>query len=104
MEQICPICVPIWAGSKFFLSAMFGAFVLYVLNRLNNRQPFSLFSALRIKMDDPARPMLIFEDMIISSGIGAGVVILMFDPISSSEAVALGLGLTGILSAFGKDA
>lgn len=104
MDEFCPSCAQFLTATKFFFSAMFGAFVLYVLHRINDRQPFSLFSALRIQMDNPGRPLRIFGDMIISSAIGAGVVILMFDPQILSEAVAMGLGLTGILSAFGKDA
>lgn len=84
-----------------FLAAMFGAFVLYLLNRLNNRQAFSLFTALQVKLD--SRPIVIFFDMIISSAIGAGIVMVILNPTSVSEAGTAGLGLTGILSAFGKD-
>lgn len=88
--------------ATFFLCAMFGAFVLYVLNRLNNRQPFSLFTAMQVPMD--SRPLLILLDMLVSSAIGAGVVILIVNPTSASAAGTAGLGLTGVLSAFGKDA
>jgi hypothetical protein len=87
---------------KLFGAAMFGAFVLYLLNRLNNRQPFSLLTALQVKME--SRPAIIFFDMILSSAIGAGVVILILNPTSPTEAGTAGLGLTGVLSAFGKDA
>jgi hypothetical protein len=80
---------------------MFGAFVLYLLNRLNNRQPFSLFTALQVRID--SRPGVIFSDMIVSSAIGAGVVFLLLNPTSVPEAMTAGLGLTGVLSAFGKD-
>ena len=83
-------------------AAMFGAFVLYVLNRLNKRQPFSLFTALQVKLY--SRPGMIFSDMIVSSAIGAGIVILMLNPTSVTESVTAGLGLTGVLSAFGKEA
>ena len=83
-------------------AAMFGAFVLYVLNRLNKRQPFSLFTALQVKLD--SRPGMVFSDMIVSSAIGAGIVILMLNPTSVTESVTAGLGLTGVLSAFGKEA
>jgi hypothetical protein len=88
--------------TSLFWSAAFGAFVLYILNRLNKRQPFSLFSALDIPIKD--RPTMAFGDMIISSGIGAGIVLLLLHPISAAEAGTAGLGLTGVLSAFGKDA
>jgi hypothetical protein len=87
--------------AKLYLAAMFGAFVLYLLNRLNNRQPFSLFTALQVKID--SRPGIIFSDMIVSSAIGAGVVFLLLNPTSVPEAMTAGLGLTGVLSAFGKD-
>jgi hypothetical protein len=49
------------------------------------------------------RPWRIFMDMFISSVIGAGVVLLVLRPDSVSEACNAGLGLGGILSAFGKD-
>jgi hypothetical protein len=87
--------------TQYYWAAMFGAFVLYMLNRLNNRQPFSLFNAIQVSTD--RRPLLIFVDMLVSSGIGAGVVLLLVKANSVSEAVTGGLGLTGILSAFGKD-
>jgi hypothetical protein len=89
------------ANVQMFFSAMFGAFVLYTLNRLNERQPFSFFTALQIKVDGPLKT---FSDMIISSALGAGVVLLVTHPATVAEAGASGLGLTGILSAFGKDA
>jgi hypothetical protein len=101
VSDICPVCAEAWLSSRFFLAAMFGAFVLYMLNRLNNRQPFSLLSALKLNLD--SRPFVIFGDMLISSAIGAGVVVMLYSPGSVSEAGTAGLGLTGILSAFGKD-
>lgn len=85
---------------QLFFAAMFGAFVLYLLNRINNKQPFSLFTALQVNLD--SRPVVIFLDMLISSAIGAGVVMLILNPVSVSEAGTAGLGLTGILSAVGK--
>ena len=84
-----------------YMAAMFGAFVLYMLNRLNNRQAFSLFNA--IQVSTTGRPGRIFLDMLVSSAIGAGIVILITKANSVSESVSGGLGLTGILSAFGKD-
>ena len=38
------------------------------------------------------------------TAIGAGIVILMLNPTSVTESVTAGLGLTGVLSAFGKEA
>jgi hypothetical protein len=84
----------------YYFAAMFGAFVLYVLNRLNSKQPFSLFTALHVKLDN--RPGMIFSDMIVSSAIGAGVVYLLLNPTSLREAVTAGHGLTGVLSTMGK--
>jgi len=37
-----------------------GAFVLYLLNRLNGKQPFSLFRGLNINVGSGARPFVIF--------------------------------------------
>ncbi|MCA1453228.1 hypothetical protein I6F35_08365 [Bradyrhizobium sp. BRP22] len=88
-------------ASQYFWAAMLGAFVLYMLNKLNNRQPFSLFNAIQVPTD--GRPVLTFIDMILSSGLGAGIVLLLTKANSTSEAVTGGLGLTGILSAIGKN-
>jgi hypothetical protein len=93
--------VELFVVTHLFWAATFGAFVLYLLNRLNSRQPFSLLTALHVGTRN--RPLLTFGDMIISSAIGAGVVLLLLHPASASEAGAGGLGLTGILSAFGKE-
>ena len=100
MEGIIPWLAPFWAASKLFWSAMFGAFVLYTLNLLNNKQPFSFLTALKVNLK--RKPVLTFGDMLISSAIGAGVVLMLLNPTSATDAGAGGLGLTGILSAFGK--
>src|SRR3989442_171188 len=94
-KEICPTCLVVWAATNLFFAALFGAFVLYALHRLNNRQPFSLFSVLQVRMEN--RPLMIFTDMIASSAIGAGVVMLLLNPATLSEAGAGGLGLTGVL-------
>jgi hypothetical protein len=101
MYDFFATCIGLLVDTKLFWAAAFGAFVLYTLNQLNNRQPFSLLTALNVKMS--SRPMITFGDMMISSAIGAGVVLLLLHPASPSEAGSLGLGLTGILSAFGKE-
>lgn len=101
MQQAWAILLTMWAATSIFWAAAFGAFVLYMLSELNNRQPFSLFRALQIEISK--RPARIFADMFISSVIGAGVVLLILRPESVSEACNAGLGLGGILSAFGKD-
>lgn len=100
-KQFFEIAQSTWPLAKLFLSAAFGAFALYTLNMLNNRQPFSFFKALNIGLI--GRPWRIFGDMIISSAIGAGIVLMLFRPDSAAEAGASGLGLTGILSALGSD-
>src|SRR5215471_8308592 len=96
--EFASYCVVFWSATKFFWAAMFGAFVLYILNLMHGKQPFSLLTALKTKMKN--KPWLTFFDMLISSAIGAGVILL--NPSSSAEAGSGGLGLTGILSAFGK--
>jgi hypothetical protein len=89
-------------ATSHFWAAGFGCFVLYLLSRLNDRQPLSLLRALSIELRK--KPLLMFFDMIVSSAIGAGIVLILFRPGTASEAGAAGLGLTGILSALGRDA
>jgi len=47
---------------------------------------------------------MVVIDLIISSGIGSVAVMLILDPGSGKDAAIAGLGLTGILSALGRDA
>jgi hypothetical protein len=100
MDATAAYLLLFWTATNFFWAAMFGAFVLYILNRLNNRQPFSLFYALEIKTG--GRPWIIFADMMLSSAIGAAVVMLLPNINSVQDAATTGLGLTGVLSAIGK--
>ena len=90
-----------------FVAAWFGAGILYVLNLLNNRQPFLVLNAVEkaTRRDlSPRSYLMVVTDLFVSSGLGCLLVMLIFDPTSAKEATMAGLGLTGILSAFGKDA
>lgn len=87
---------------KLHFFAFSGAFVLYAMNRLNNRQPFSLFAALNINVGSGGRPGTILGDMVCSSMIGAIIVLPLTGPSTVGQALAAGLGLTGILSAYSK--
>jgi len=82
--------------------AFLGAFVLYLLNRLQNKQPFSLFTAININMGTNAKSMIVLGDMCISSIIGTVLIIPLASPITISQAIIAGLGMTGILSAHTK--
>jgi hypothetical protein len=83
--------------------AWLGAFTLYVLNRHQGKQPFSLFRALNIDVLTPAaRPFTILIDMILSSALGALVVMPLTLPSTVAQAVIAGLGMTGILAAHTK--
>ena len=82
-----------------------GSFTLYILNRMQGKQPFSLFRATNIDvLSSAARPITIFLDMILSSFIGALVVIPLASPTTVPQAIIAGLGMTGILAAHTKDA
>ncbi len=84
-------------------STALGAFVLYILHRHQNRQPFSLFLALNIDVGSSAPAWKILLDMICSSAIGAVVVYLLTEPVTVPQSVVAGLGMTGILSAHSKE-
>lgn len=81
----------------------FGAFVLYLLNRLQERRPFSLFSGLNIDVGIKAKPHVILIDMLISSALGGVLVLALSSPESTPQALLGGLGLTGLLSPFSQD-
>ena len=76
-----------------------GAFTLYVLNRLQKKQPFSLFTALNVGINDGARARVVLTDMLISSLLGTIVVFPLVSPSTIPQALVAGLGMTGILSA-----
>jgi archaellum biogenesis protein FlaJ (TadC family) len=98
-----PPNVELMASLRLLFSTAFGAFVLYILNRHQNRQPFSLFVALNVDVGQKASAWLVLLDMIVSSVIGAGVVYLLTQPVTVPQAVVAGLGMTGILSSHAKD-
>jgi hypothetical protein len=49
--------------------ACFGAIILYVLNKLQGKQPFSLFRALNIDVSNDAPWHNVLLDMLLSSGV-----------------------------------
>jgi hypothetical protein len=81
-----------------------GAFTLYVLNRHNDKQPFSLFRALNINVGATGLPFIIFLDIVFTSILGTVVVIPLTAPATAAQALAAGLGMTGILSVRAKEA
>jgi hypothetical protein len=95
-QEELPKTASSWALSG---SAVLGAFVLYILYRHQNRQPFSLFVALNIPVGNSASYWVILLDMIVSSVIGGVSVTLLTVPVTVSQAFAAGLGMTGIFSA-----
>jgi hypothetical protein len=86
---------------NFFVKAAFtfiGAFVLYILNRINNRQPFSFLMAINLPVTASTKPIVIICDMLLSSIIGALVVVPLVNPATIPQCIIAGLGMTGILS------
>lgn len=92
----------VWDFVDIWVLAYFGAFILYLLNNLNDKPPFSLFRGIKINLHDPVRPGRILSDMLISSAMGAFVVILLTQPETYPTAFSGGLGLTGLLSSVTK--
>jgi hypothetical protein len=90
----------LWLQLPFF--TFLGAFALYLMNRLQGKQPFSFFRALNIDVGTGAGPLVILSDMVISSILGATLVIALTAPATVPQAVVAGLGMTGILSAHTK--
>lgn len=84
---------------KLQMGSVFGAFVLYILHRHNDKQPFSLFKAIGIPLENYST---IIHDMFWSSLIGGITVFCITDPATMPQAIVSGLGMTGILSAHSK--
>jgi hypothetical protein len=78
--------------------ACFGAGILYVLNKLQGKQTFSLFTALNIDVSIKAPWHYVLFDMLLSSIINGIAVFFIVSPATEAQAICVGLGMTGILS------
>lgn len=85
------------------LYTFLGCFTLYLLNRLQKKQPFSVFTALNANMVSDPHPMKVLADVVISSILGTMIVIAITEPSTIPQAVIAGLGMTGILSVHTKE-
>ena len=90
-------------SAGLFAAAFLGAFLLYVLQRLQQKQPFSIFQAININVGSSASPLLVLIDMVISSLLGAWAVTVLTSPATLQQAIIAGLGMTGLLSIHTKD-
>ena len=95
-----PIPVPDY---ELYLATVLGAFVLYVLNRIHGKQPFSICRAFIRSAATRAHGGIGFLDAVLSSFIGGAAVFLMTTPVTLPQAIVAGLGMTGLLSAAAKD-
>jgi len=88
-----------------WLVATFSTFMLYWINRLQGRQPISLFEIFNVDVRSAeARAGVIMADMLISSALGAILAVLLTTPTTPQQAVAAGLGLTGLISVYTREA
>jgi len=101
MEMEKSILEKISSNPELLFWAFFGAFILYILNSCQDHQPFSLFTALNKGVSINGGTVTIFFDMLISSFLGAILVFVMIAPETGRQALAAGLGMTGLLSGFG---
>jgi hypothetical protein len=79
-----------------FLNAWFGAAVLYLLNLLNSRQPFSVFVAVENGtgyVPSKRTWLMVVLDLIISSAIGGVAVMQIWHPCISLRGSFGGLGV-----------
>lgn len=83
-------------GMYFF--SFCGAATLYILNRLYNRHPYSLYRAINIPIGLTARPFSILCDIVLSSTVGSIVAVHLIGPQTIPQAISAGLAMTGILS------
>jgi hypothetical protein len=85
-------------------AAFLGTFTLYAVNRQHGKMPFSLFRAINISVaDSKAKPIMVALDMIISSLLGAAVVLVATGPATMPQALFAGLGMTSLLSVHVKE-
>lgn len=82
-----------------------GAVLLYVLNRQQKKQPISVFTALNVDIERKGGQgfCIILLDMIFSCLLGTIGVVALTSPTTISQALASGLGMTGLLSFHTKE-
>jgi hypothetical protein len=76
-----------------------GASGLYVVNRIQDQQPFSLFSAVNVEIGNSADSWIIVCDLVVSCLLGSVIVYFIARPSTVPQAITVGLGMTGLLSA-----
>lgn len=86
-------------GALMVFFCAFGAFCLYMMNKLNGKRVYSLFKVLNIDVSSiNVRWHVILFDMIISSALSGFIVYFLIDPTTPRQAIAAGLAITGILA------
>jgi hypothetical protein len=85
--------------ASMFSYVLLGAIALFVMDRNKGREPLSVFQAINI---NSAKPIARLFDLIISCILGGLIVFLLTKPGTIEQAIAAGLGTTGLLSSFGK--
>jgi hypothetical protein len=83
---------------RVVLAAFVGTVALFVLAKQRNQQPFSLFAALGLRRKSPAVASI---DMMLSCAVGTYVVVILTAPATEAQGMAAGLGMSGLLQAFG---
>jgi len=93
------------SSGQIYFYTFIGAVFLYVLNRQQNKQPYSVFTALNVDIDRRGFGgfCIVLLDMLLSCLLGAVGVIALTSPTTISQAFASGLGMTGILSFHTKE-
>ncbi len=83
-----------------FSCCFVGCFTLYMLTRLDGRQPFSLMRVLNVDLsNESGKPLVILFDMVLSSSLGGWLVMMVAQPNTTVQGVIAGLGMTGLLAA-----
>lgn len=93
---------PFFKQLMLHLYAYLGAVTLYVLNKQQQKQPLSLFSALNVDMGK-APFFVVLLDMVFSCLLGTFGVVALTSPDTAAQALAAGLGMTGLLSVYTKE-
>jgi len=86
---------------KLLPVTIFGVLALYLYNRNQHKQPFSVLTPFNIDLGK-AKPVTIFFDVTLSSIFGGLLVFLFTEPETLKQALVSGIGMTGILSAYTK--
>jgi uncharacterized membrane protein len=92
-----------WSSSPFPMCCL-GAFSLLLMTRIQDRVPLSVLGAMNFDVSNKGKPSTIILDLILSTLLGSIIVVVLAEPETAKQSIVAGLGMSGLLSTYTKEA